>query len=240
MDVPGCVRGTHFTGPTFSPFEHMLRAGLTFKPGVAVNGRHRKVWVMLSCHLCLNVSVSQTGTPPRWHPAAEGQSKGQALHPALPGRREFPQRLAHCLQALICQGRLPFHRHLPPLVPAGLGFPLEAKAGVGIRGQSQRGRLCLHTACQHRSHGLGCLGAQVAGGLCLCPAAPPPALLPSTPFFPLPSFFLSFHVCVYTCEEGMHAPVCMHALGGWRSLGVFFSHLPPLLTPAFSLLLVCV
>lgn len=122
--------------------------------------------------------------------------------PALPGRREFPQRPAHCLQALICQGRHPFHRHLPPLVPAGLGFPLEARAGVGIRGHSQRGQLCLHTACQAslpRARVSGCTGGRRA--VPLLPGLqhlPLPPLWSSTPLpFPLPSFlFTSFFSCV--------------------------------------------
>lgn len=141
--------------------------------------------------------------PLRWHPAAEVQSEGQAS-PVLPGRREFPQRPAHCLQALICQGRHPFPRHLPPLVPAGLGFPLEARAGVGIRGHSQRGQLCLHTACQAslpRARVSGCTGGRRAvpllPGLQHLPFPPLCGLPPLFPFpFPLFFFFTSFFSCV--------------------------------------------
>lgn len=146
--------------------------------------------------------------------------------PALPGRREFPQRQAHCLHALICQGSRPFHRHLPPLVPAGLGFPLEARAGVGIRGHSQRGQLCLHTACQAslpRARVSGCTGGSRAvpllPGLQRLPLPPLCGLPPLFPFpFPL-FFFTSFFSCV--CLQMwwvMHDPVCTHAR-------VFFSHL---------------
>lgn len=95
------------------------------------------------------------------------------------------------------------------------------------------GSVCTRHA-RHRSHGLGCLGAQVAGGLCLCSRArrtsPCSAVLhPSAR--PLASFF-SFFPCV--CLH-MHAAVCTRARGGWRSLGVIFH----ILRPGFSSLLVC-
>lgn len=148
------------------------------------------------------------------------------LCPALPGRREFPQRQAHCLQVLICQGRHPFHRHLPPLVPAGLGFPLEGKAGVGIRSYSQRGQLCLLTACQAwlpRARVSGCTGGRRDVPLCSWAAAPPPARLSSTPpSFPFPSYFASFLVCLHMC--GGHA--CVHTCL-WRLEGISCLQSPP-------------
>lgn len=207
--------------------------------GAAVTWRHRKAQVMLPV-TCLSGSISQANTQPsedrvrnsqpcvsrkgaaaggsqpremvaplRWHPAAEVQSEGQAS-PALPGKREFPQRPAHCLQALICQGRHPFPRHLPPLVPAGLGFPLEARAGVGIRGHSQREQLCLHTACQAslpRARVSGCTGGR-RGGLCLCSrgcrTSPSPLSVVFHPSSLSPSLFFYFFLfmCVSTHVVG--------------------------------------
>lgn len=132
--------------------------------------------------------------------------------PALPGRREFPQRPAHCLQALICQGRHPFHRHLPPLAPAGLGFPLEAEAGAGIRGHSRRGQLCVHTACQAslpRARVSGSAGGRRTEPLLLgcspspCSAVPQPSFLSSSLLF---DFFL--FPCV-SAHVGEHACACV-------------------------------
>lgn len=76
-----------------------------------------------------------------------------------------------------------------------LGFPREAKAGVGRWGHTGGGRLCLHAAAQGASsHGIMCLRAQVAAGPRAAPRPPAhlprprpcPALLPP----PLLSFLL--------------------------------------------------
>lgn len=136
----------------------------------------------------------------------------------------------------------PFHRHLPPLVPAGLGFPLEGKAGVGIRSYSQREQLCLRTACQAwlpRARMSGCTGGRRDVPLLWgCSTSPCSAVLgPSflSPFL----LFCFFHVCLHTW--GGHACACVHtrAHGGWRASAVF-SHLPLLLLSIVFIIGVCV
>lgn len=78
MGAPGCLRHTHFAAPTFSPYEHMLRAGLTSRPGVAVTRRYADSTGDVTFSPgspCLWLTMAVLGTSPQ--PPKDGVRKSQ-------------------------------------------------------------------------------------------------------------------------------------------------------------------